>query len=108
MGSGGLLQFLDHVVRSVPDPLPVLEQARSALASLHAEVLGVDLEIPQPRPARLLDQVRQEARPRHRFPRTQDCYPNCVKRYILIHGKRYPRELAWMPMQKKNNAPTRS
>jgi hypothetical protein len=58
--------FLQHVVKTAPEPLPALAQARSALMLLYGDVLGMDLgELPQPRPPRLLDQLRQVLRVRH-------------------------------------------
>ena len=51
--------FREHVVRTAPEPLPALAQARSALTFLSSGVLGIDLgELPQPRPPRLLDPFR--------------------------------------------------
>ena len=45
------------------------------------------------RPPRLLDQLRQALRLRHRSRRTEEAYVNWVKRFILFHGKRHPGEL---------------
>jgi integron integrase len=42
---------------------------------------------------RLLDQVRQRARLRHLSPRTEQAYVRWIRRYILFHGKRHPREM---------------
>lgn len=42
---------------------------------------------------KLLDQVRAVARMRHLSPRTEDVYHNFIKRYILFHGKRHPKEM---------------
>jgi site-specific recombinase XerD len=42
---------------------------------------------------RLLDQVSDIARFRHLSLRTEEAYRNWIKRYILFHGKRHPREL---------------
>ena len=41
----------------------------------------------------LLDQVRTTARLRHLSLRTEESYLHTIKRYILFHGKRHPREL---------------
>src|SRR5258708_4429296 len=47
MGLSEVTHFLEHVVKSVPDPLPALAQARSALMLLHDGVLGMCLgELP--------------------------------------------------------------
>lgn len=42
---------------------------------------------------RLLDQVRLACERRHYSPRTARSYTFWVKRYVLFHGKRHPREL---------------
>jgi integron integrase len=42
---------------------------------------------------KLLDQVSDIARFRHLSLRTEEAYRNWIKRYILFHGKRHPREL---------------
>ena len=42
---------------------------------------------------KLLDQVRELLRVRHYSVRTEDAYIGWIRRYILFHGKRHPREL---------------
>jgi integron integrase len=42
---------------------------------------------------KLLDQVSDIARFRHLSLRTEETYRNWIKRYIIFHGKRHPREL---------------
>src|SRR6266571_3610698 len=42
---------------------------------------------------KLLDQVRDVARFRHLSLRTEEAYRNWIKRFILFHGKRHPRDL---------------
>jgi integron integrase len=42
---------------------------------------------------KLLDQVSDVARFRHLSLRTEEAYRNWIKRYILYHGKRHPKEL---------------
>lgn len=44
-------------------------------------------------PPRLLDRVRQAIRVRHYSPRTEDAYVSWIRRFILYHGKRHPREM---------------
>jgi|ERR1035438_1182695 integron integrase len=44
-------------------------------------------------PPRLLDQLRESLRVRHYSLRTEDAYVDWVRRFILFHGKRHPREL---------------
>src|SRR5205807_8749334 len=42
---------------------------------------------------KLLDQVSDVARLRHLSLRTEDTYRSWIKRFILFHGKRHPRDL---------------
>jgi len=42
---------------------------------------------------RLLDQVREALRVRHYSLRTEQAYVGWIRRFILFHGKRHPREL---------------
>jgi len=42
---------------------------------------------------RLLDQVRSEIRKRHYSLRTEQSYVHWIKRFILFHEKRHPREM---------------
>ena len=42
---------------------------------------------------RLLDQVRAAIRLRHYSPKTEESYVSWIRRFILFHGKRHPREL---------------
>lgn len=44
-------------------------------------------------PPRLLDQLREQLRVRHYSLRTEDAYADWVRRFILFHGKRHPREM---------------
>ncbi len=45
------------------------------------------------RPVRLLDQVREACRVRHYSQRTERAYTQWVKRFVLFHAKRHPREM---------------
>ena len=45
-------------------------------------------------PPRLLEQVRAEIRARHYSRRTEDAYVHWIRRFIVFHGRRHPRELA--------------
>jgi integron integrase len=47
----------------------------------------------QPRQPRLLDRVRQACRLRHYSIRAERAYVDCINRFILFHGKRYPLEM---------------
>jgi len=42
---------------------------------------------------KLLDQVRDSIRKRHYSIRTEEAYVNWIKRYILFHGKRHPKDM---------------
>jgi integron integrase len=44
-------------------------------------------------PPRLLDQVREVIRMRHYSIRTEQAYVQWIRRFILFHGKRHPREM---------------
>ena len=44
-------------------------------------------------PPKLLDGVRQAIRLRHYSRRTQQAYVGWIRRFIVFHGKRHPREL---------------
>jgi hypothetical protein len=45
------------------------------------------------RQPRLLEQVRDALRLRHYSLRTERAYAHWVKRFVLFHGKRHPREM---------------
>jgi integron integrase len=47
----------------------------------------------EPRPKKLLDQMRDVIRLKHYAYRTEETYVQWVKRYILFHEKRHPREM---------------
>jgi site-specific recombinase XerD len=45
------------------------------------------------KPPRLLDQVRAKPRLLHYAIRTEEAYVDWIRRYILFHNKRHPREM---------------
>jgi integron integrase len=47
----------------------------------------------QPRPGRLLEQVREVIRLKHYSIRTEQSYLHWIKRYIVFNGKRHPRDM---------------
>ena len=47
----------------------------------------------QRQPPKLLEQVRIALRTRHYSLRTEDTYLSWIKRFILFHGKRHPRDM---------------
>src|SRR2546422_3307327 len=49
---------------------------------------------PAARRPRLLDRVREAVRARHYSRRTEKAYVAWIRRYILFHGKRHPREMS--------------
>jgi len=48
---------------------------------------------PDSPPPRLLDQLRAAIRARHYSPRTEAAYVGWIRRFILFHGKRHPRDM---------------
>ncbi len=44
-------------------------------------------------PKKLLDQVREAIRIKHYSYRTEESYVYWIRRYILFHNKRHPREM---------------
>jgi integron integrase len=48
----------------------------------------------KPPEKKLLDQVRDAIRTRHYSLRTEEAYVNWVRRFILFHGKRHPKDMA--------------
>ena len=47
----------------------------------------------QKRPRKLLDQVRDAIRTKHYSIRTEEAYVNWIRRYILFHDKRHPKDM---------------
>ncbi|ASC71819.1 Integrase/recombinase [Halomicronema hongdechloris C2206] len=47
---------------------------------------------PESRPKKLLDQVRDTIRLKHYSYRTEQTYVQWIRRYILFHDKRHPKE----------------
>jgi len=63
------------------------------MVNLNRQTGGRRTEGLEPSPPRLLDVVREAIRIRHYSLRTEDTYVDWVRRFILFHGKRHPREL---------------
>jgi site-specific recombinase XerD len=53
----------------------------------------------QDKPPKLLEQVREVIRARHYSLRTEETSLSWMKRFILFHGKRHPREMAGQEVQ---------
>src|SRR5574337_680684 len=51
-------------------------------------------------PPRLLDQVREALRVRHYSMRTEKAYLQWIRRFILFHGKRHPREMGAVEVER--------
>jgi hypothetical protein len=49
--------------------------------------------VPNPK-LRLREQVREVMRYRHNSLRTEEAYWHWIRRYILFHGKRHPKDMA--------------
>jgi site-specific recombinase XerD len=47
----------------------------------------------EPRPKKLLDQVRDAIRLKHYSYKTEQTYVGWIRRYILFHNKRHPKEM---------------
>ncbi len=52
-----------------------------------------DGAMPHSRPPKLLDQLRDRIPLKHYSIRTEQVYVDWVRRYILFHAKRHPRDL---------------
>jgi len=53
----------------------------------------------QLQPPRLLEHMRTVIRARHYSLRTEETYLSWVKRFILFHGKRHPRDMGAQEVQ---------
>jgi len=49
---------------------------------------------------KLLEQVRESIRTKHYSYRTEKTYVDWIKRFILFHGKRHPKEMGAEEVQK--------
>lgn len=54
----------------------------------------VVVEVVEMERPRLLDEVRGALRARHYSPRTEEAYVHWIRRFIVFHDERHPRELA--------------
>src|SRR5512141_503166 len=55
--------------------------------------MGTENTPPAPHPPKLLDQVRDKIRVKHYSIRTETQYVQWIRRFILFHGKRHPKEM---------------
>ena len=94
MGQLEVSAYLQHVAKTAQDPLRGIAAAHGAMEFLYDIFLQRNLgEIPWPRPARLLDQVMQAMRVKHYARTTEECYVQWIRRFILFHNKRHPRDM---------------
>jgi integron integrase len=94
LGLADVGRFLTHIAQTDKNPLATLDAARAAVEFLYRSVLHVQLgELPLPPPPLLLDRVRQVLRVRHYALRTEESYVQWIRRFILHHGKRHPRDM---------------
>jgi integron integrase len=98
--------FLDHRRRQ-PDLTPAHEQdVRAALGFLYDEFLPAEHGAPAappaaagppaegtPTPSPFLNRCHEILRVRHYALRTEECYVQWIKRFILFHGKRHPADM---------------
>lgn len=54
---------------------------------------------PKPQEKKLLEQVRDAIRTKHYSQRTEKTYTDWIRRYILFHGKKHPREMGVSEVQ---------
>ena len=47
----------------------------------------------EPKPQKLVDRVRSDIRLRHYSPRTEEAYVGWIRRFVIFHRKRHPREM---------------
>ncbi len=66
---------------------------------------------------KLLERVRQAIRTRHYSRRTEEAYAHWIRRYIVFHGKRHPRDmgaaeisafLTWLAVERRVSASTQN
>lgn len=118
MGRDEIEAFLAHLGQ-LGYGVELQAQARQALAFLYREVLGMTLpwpEIariragdeeksqsggitPQSQTPRLLDRARGVLRARRYSLRTEECYVEWMRRYILFHNKRHPLEMGALEIE---------
>ena len=54
---------------------------------------------PSSRPRKLLDHVRDVLRVNHYSVRTEEAYVGWIRRYILYHNKRHPRDMGALEVE---------
>jgi integron integrase len=79
------LQYYPAQPRTASRRVPAGQQSLQRLADV--------AQTPEGNKPKLLDRVREAIRLRHYSLRTEEAYVSWVKRFILFHGKRHPREM---------------
>lgn len=64
------------------------------MASVYPSAHGAPTNGTPAEPPRLLDRLRSILRTKHYSYRTEQAYVHWVRRYILHHGKRHPKDMA--------------
>jgi Phage integrase, N-terminal SAM-like domain len=74
--------------------LSPLRQMNALLPSVLGEIMSyINRFSDNSRKPKLLDQVRLAIRTRHYSIRTEEAYVQWIKRFILFHHKRHPKEM---------------
>jgi hypothetical protein len=81
-----------RMIRDGMGPTATYATVPCAVGRRHAFAFH-EAQPPSPPQPRLLDRVRAAARLRHYSRRTEAAYVAWVRRYVVFHGKRHPREL---------------
>ena len=70
-----------------------LQMCMVGITGIIRHILRCDCIVMEPRPKKLLDQLREVIRLKHYAYRTEETYVQWVRRYILFHDKRHPNEM---------------
>ena len=90
------LKFLAHIFRLKPPEKPdkIKNQLLIQLYNLSKNVSSHKVGRKQmPQRPKLINEVRKKIRLKHDSIRTEEAYVNWIRRYILFHNKRHPREI---------------
>ncbi|MHB8385448.1 phage integrase N-terminal SAM-like domain-containing protein [Metallibacterium sp.] len=68
--------------------------------SYHSGSEGISAAVPAAPAPRLMDEVRRRLRLKHHSLRTEKVYVAWIKRFILFHGKRHPRTLGAIQVER--------
>ena len=65
----------------------------TAVRHIQSTACDAESKAMEQREPKLLDRIRSAIRIRHYSPRTEEAYVGWIRRFILFHGKRHPREM---------------